>query len=300
MTLQQLIYFREVAETLHFKRAADRLFVAQSSLSHAVSTLENEIGVPLFVRQNGKKVFLSQYGEAFLPYVERIFKELREGQEHLEQMMQQKKGTVSIAYSFINGSNEISRLFQAFCAEPGNEEIQLHSFVNHGGSAFIEEHLMNGVADLALSCCAFAENRDIDRKRLYQQPLYLVLPAEHDLAGKQRLTLTDVKEESLLMMNGSLSLYHFVLDLYKEEDLKPEVANGISDWTALMDRIVCGQGISILPRIPFLEESVSFVPLKHRHHKRDVYLLWTKNRRLSPAAESFKTFCVSYFQNHKI
>ena len=55
MTIQQLIYFREVANTLHFTKAAQRLYVTTSALSYAISSLERELGVPLFCEGNGKK-----------------------------------------------------------------------------------------------------------------------------------------------------------------------------------------------------------------------------------------------------
>jgi len=70
MELQQLRYFREVAEREHVTRAAENLFVSQSAISRAVTQLEEELGVPLFYRQ-GRAVVLSPYGREFLEYVTR-------------------------------------------------------------------------------------------------------------------------------------------------------------------------------------------------------------------------------------
>lgn len=296
MTLQQLIYFREVANTLHFKRASDNLFVAQSSLSHAIQILEREIGAPLFVRKNGKKIFLTEYGKAFLPYVENMLSQLDEGKAALERMVMRKKGTVSIAYSFINGCAEISKLFQAFYADGENRDIQLHSLVNHGGTAFIADHLTGGMADLALSCCRFGDDPAICARKIYKQQLYVVLPSAHALAKSESLTLEQIKDEYLIMMSGSMSLYDHIQDLYTGAGIVPKMIDGLSDWTAQMDLVACGRGISILPQIPFYTDSISFVPLEHPDNKRDVYLLWPSDRRLSPVAEQFKDFCIGYFQ----
>ena len=86
MTLQQIKYFLEVAQTRRFTAAANNLYVAQSSLSYAIRELEHELGVPLFARNVNKKVTLTEYGETFLPYAEQLFAVLREGEGALQNL----------------------------------------------------------------------------------------------------------------------------------------------------------------------------------------------------------------------
>jgi LysR family transcriptional activator of glutamate synthase operon len=80
MELQQLKYFREVAEREHVTRAAENLFVSQSAVSRAVTQLEEELGVPLFYRQ-GRAVMLSPYGRSFLEHVIRALNVLESGKQ---------------------------------------------------------------------------------------------------------------------------------------------------------------------------------------------------------------------------
>ena len=70
MELQQLKYFREVAQREHVTRAAEKLFVSQSAISRAVTQLGKGLGVLLFYRQ-GRAVVLSRYGHPFLKHVNR-------------------------------------------------------------------------------------------------------------------------------------------------------------------------------------------------------------------------------------
>ncbi len=71
MTLQQIIYFIEIAHTQHFTQAAQNLFVSQSALSYSIQALERELGVPLFIRRKSeRKVEMTAYGKKFLPYCE--------------------------------------------------------------------------------------------------------------------------------------------------------------------------------------------------------------------------------------
>src|SRR3712207_7278673 len=74
MELSQLRTFREVAETLSFTRAAERLHLTQSAVSHQIKALERELGEPLFIRAKAG-VKLSDAGRVALEYVERILEE---------------------------------------------------------------------------------------------------------------------------------------------------------------------------------------------------------------------------------
>lgn len=67
MQLQWLYYFVTIAELEHYTRAAEKLKISQSNLSHAIKSMERELGAELFERQ-GRNVKLNKYGKLFLPY----------------------------------------------------------------------------------------------------------------------------------------------------------------------------------------------------------------------------------------
>src|ERR1700693_6496763 len=98
MELQQLRYFREVAEREHVTRAAESLFVSQSAISRAVTQLEEELGVPLFYRQ-GRAVVLSRYGRLFLEHVNRALSILESG----KRLLREQSG------------EEVPRLIKEYC-----------------------------------------------------------------------------------------------------------------------------------------------------------------------------------------
>lgn len=82
MTLNQLRYFRVLADTEHYTKAADVLNIAQPSLSRAIALLEEELGVLLFTRR-GRNVVLTDAGRAFLRYVATGLDTLDAGGKHL-------------------------------------------------------------------------------------------------------------------------------------------------------------------------------------------------------------------------
>ena len=68
MNLSHLRYFVRLAETRHYTKAAEQMYISQPSLSHAIAQLEQELGVPLF-EKSGRNVELTQFGEVFLKQV---------------------------------------------------------------------------------------------------------------------------------------------------------------------------------------------------------------------------------------
>lgn len=94
MNLQWLYYFNTIAELEHYTRAAEKLHVSQSNLSHAIKELENELGVQLFERQ-GRNIKLTKYGEIFQPYVIRTINSLEDGITTLKGYIDPNEGIIS-------------------------------------------------------------------------------------------------------------------------------------------------------------------------------------------------------------
>ncbi|MBP5239028.1 MAG: LysR family transcriptional regulator [Oscillospiraceae bacterium] len=297
MTLQQLIYFREVAKTCHFTRAAENLFVSQSSLSHSVQELESEIGAPLFLRKNGKKISLTKYGECFLEYVERALAEIENGQKALQLMISPNgTGTVNIAYTYINGESIVPDFLEAFYQRPESKAIFIHSVVNHGGKGFIEEAISSCQADLAFSCASFEDSRHIVSERIAAQELFAALPAAHPLAEREVISLRELQNENVIMYAGAMNLYEHVVSMFKSEGINPNFVDGVTDWTVQLREVAQGAGIAILPKIHVDPCRIRFVKISSAHNIRDVYLLSPADRKLSPSAEYVRKKCIEYFQ----
>ena len=99
MNLQWLYYFNTIAELEHYTRAAERLHVSQSNLSHAIKELEEELGAELFERK-GRNIKLTKYGEIFQPYVQKTISSLEEGISTLKEYIDPNVGTIVLASIF--------------------------------------------------------------------------------------------------------------------------------------------------------------------------------------------------------
>ena len=94
MNLTQLQYFRALAQSQHYASTAERLGVAQSSLSRSISALEEELGVYLFEKQ-GRNIRLTKYGEAYYCYIRDGLNLLETGEKFVRDMADPTCGEIS-------------------------------------------------------------------------------------------------------------------------------------------------------------------------------------------------------------
>ena len=112
MNLYHLRYFVTLARMEHYTRAADLLAITQPSLSHAISSLESELGVKLF-KKNGRNVTLTKYGKSFLTDAEDILQKLDTSVGNL-QLAGKGEGRIDIAFLRTLGSDFVPRSCVAF------------------------------------------------------------------------------------------------------------------------------------------------------------------------------------------
>ena len=95
--LRHLNYFLAVAEELHFRKAADRLFISQPGLSRQIKQMEAELGFALFERTN-KKVILTKAGKYLKEEVTMILKHLSDSFDHAQLIHEGMEGQISFGY----------------------------------------------------------------------------------------------------------------------------------------------------------------------------------------------------------
>ena len=296
MTLQQITYFIEVANTQHFTKAAQNLFVSQSSLSHAIQLLEKELEVPLFIRKSGKKVMLTQYAQKLLPYCQRIMKEVTDAKHAIEHMRNPLSGVVTVAYSHVNCAALVPEVFKAFYDDNDFDDIQVEFQINHHQTR-MEDELIEGKLDLVFSCTTGMGG--IEQEAIARQELFVMLPGSHSLAKRDKLSINDLKDEPIVCYYHGWNLSNWVENMFSSYNLKPNYSQFVDSWTAQMAMVSLGRGIAICPKLPADGEFISYVPLDDPMNSRDVYISWAKDRKLPPAVKYVRDYCIDYFKMNK-
>lgn len=295
--MQQILYFYEVSKVQNFTLAAQNLYVAQSSLSHSIQNMEQEIGVPLFVRKSGRKVHLTSYGQAFLPYAQNILDNMNEGQSIIEKMRNPNSGIVTVAYSYINGYSLVPMVFNRFYEENHYDDIAVRFEINHG-KVMIEKELQIGERDLAFSCTPAFEG--LCTCAVAKQELFLLIPLGNPLSRAEQLTLEDVKDEPFIGYYQNWNLSNWISRMFEDSGVKQNVVEFVSDWSAQLSYVSMGRGLAITPHLPVDPKLIKVVKLDHPNKFRPVFLHWADNRKLSPAVEYVKQYCLNFFCSNQI
>lgn len=292
MTLQQLHYFRELARTQHYTRAAENLMVSQPSLSYAMSLLEKELGIKLFQKQ-GRGVILTEGGRLFARRIELALSELDKAQTELKQYQEQQNNTLVVGYIF-SLAQQVQPMIARFLAQPENAGASVRQMVQHSSMAMAES-LRTGKVAAAVCITPPPGARYL---LLEEQPLQFAAAKSHPLASAGELDLEQLLEQPLVLVGESTSLRGTILDFFREKGKEPLIGAEAEECNAAAAMAGAGQGYTILPGTRDLERD-GLVPLTVRGCclSRPVYLAW-RDKGENPLLNRLCSFAGEYF-GHK-
>lgn len=288
MTLTQLLYFCEVAKTRHFTAAANNLYVAQSSLSHAIRELESELDAPLFFRRSNKCIDLTDYGKALLPYAEAGLKMLEDGKNEVKSMRLPMFGSVKIDFFFSVALTIVPTLIQKFKEYYPDNQIQFKFEVNQTWID-LKEHLSRGQCDMIISASNITS--DCESIQIARQKIVLILPINHPLANKDKVTPQDLANEDLIAIDINSNLDHGIKSMFKSANIEPQMTY-VSNWTTQQLVVSTGSGIALSSDVPVDETLLTKVQIDSPLAIFPIYLTWQKNRKYSQATLLFRDYLI--------
>ena len=292
MTLLQLRYFKMLAHTLHYTRAAEDLHISQPSLSYAINELEKELGVKLFLKER-KQVSLTAYGEQFLPFVEKSLSLLQEGKDLLQQMVSDAPQIVRLGYFHSVSASFIPDLVEGFYRQEENKNIRFQ--FTESPSYEVPRAIQSGVLDLGFSVhqVDWAECVEVAR-----QPLLLAVPANHRLAKQSEASFKDFSGEPIIMLEKGSNLCANMERLFARYMTIPNVVFNVRECNAALQYVGMGFGVAVLPRVPAMDtDKVAVLPISDRDKEfvRSIYLIYHKTNPMTPAT---RTVCDYILKNY--
>lgn len=297
LKLSQLKYYMDVAETGSFTKAGERNFTSQSNISYAIRELEKTLGLPLFIRRNNE-LTITNYGQELLPYVQKAFAELEAGCHSLEQLSDPDTGTVRLAFSFVYSLSTLPDLLRYIFLHSIKDgwQIDLQSVMLHKGEQkeIVEDKLLDGSADLGLTCVRVREN--IDSVVIGEEEHVLLLPRSHPLAEARKLSLQDVKDEPFAILGELEGSGNWYAGVFESAGVTPRMVYAGPDWLSLFLGVSAGKFLTIAPRCDLSSYDIACVELDHPQHMRDLHLAWPNNRKLSKASLYVKQLILNYYR----
>ena len=297
MTLLQLQYFSTLARVLHYTHAAEELHISQPTLSYSINELEKEMGVRLFEKQN-RKIFLTESGERFLPYVKKAIQLLDEGVDVTRQTAGQATMNVRIGYFHSISASLIPSLVEKVSHSDVGRRVRFQ--FTEDTSFDIFNKLKNGGLDLA-----FCAHRDdwADSITIMKQPLYLAVPADHALASKEFVSFMDFAREPMVMLDKPSSLRMLTDRIFSRHGIIPNVVFEVRECNAALQYVALKFGVAVLPEVPAMKtERLRAIPIDDpsREFIRTVYLSWDRARPLSRAAQDVRNLIVSQYASTEL
>ena len=281
MEIWQLRTFREVAETLNFTKASEKLHLTQSAVSHQIKALEEEFGVPLFIR--GKRgVILTDAGKVALEYAERI---LVEAEEMTKRVIGREKalvGRVRVAAATQALVYLFAPLFEEFM--DANESIDLVFRTTVSTDQTIED-ILNGFSDVGFaSLPVYSPNLDVIE--LFEDELVLVVGKKHRLAKMEKVSTEELARERWIIFERGASIRRSTDKFFKKVKFEPEMALESNDTYFIKLMVEHGLGVSLMPSWAVREEietgKLEQIKIKKHKLRRSVAMVSLKGLQSAP------------------
>lgn len=292
MELHQLRYVIAVAEEGSFTRAADRLYLAQPSLSVQVRKLEQELGTRLFNRL-GRGVALTSAGEAFLPHARRALFEVEQAREQVEAVLGLKLGRVALGVLPSVGSALLPDILAAFKARYPGVDVRL---LEDNVSLEFERMVHDGQLDLAVirMPCTL---KDLSAQTLVREPMVALVPTAHRLAGRPDVSLTELVGEEFITMKPGQGLRELVVDVCARAGFEPNITVETGQLSIVRGMVRAGVGVSVLPRLAAGRENL-LLPLTEPYARRELGVVWRADQPLPTPTDAFLTMLLDGASGH--
>lgn len=252
MELWQLRTFRVVSETLNFTRAAERLNLTQSAVSHQIKALETELGEPLFIRAK-RGVKLSEAGKIALEYVERILDDAQALKERVSGREHAPVGRVRAAAATQAFVHLFATLFESFMRAHPGVELSFRTTVSTDQTL---TDILNGAADVGFASMP-VYSPTLQVTELFEDELVLIVGRGHKLAAKAEATVEEVRRERMILFERGASIRRATDNFFKRMDIRPELALESNDTYFIKLMVEHGMGISLLPGWAVRDEVVA-------------------------------------------
>lgn len=284
MDFDQLETFLEVARTLNFSRAAERRFRTQPAISAQIRALEEEVGVKLIDRSGGK-VALTVPGRAFVNYADQTLEARRNIIHTMAEMEGEPRGEIVVAANEGTCLHILPEVFAEFKKRYPSVSVS----VNRSEHLRILEAILDNLVDFGVVSMPVNDKRLVTTVIHHDQLIIIVSP-KSPLAKLKEVLVADLVRAPLLLPKAGRTR-ETIERLFEEQKQKPNVSMEL-DSSELMKRFVeAGVGIGFIARSNVAEElrigTLVELPMPLRQIRRDLALVYRKEKVLSRAAQAF-------------
>ena len=278
MNIEYLKYFAELAKVQHYGKAAKILNISQPGLSHAIKTLEEEYGVPLFQRE-GRNVSLSSYGKELMKDVDDILNAYLRLEERAAGLRTEEK-TVRIGTVYPLAAGMVPRMLQKFGAT--------FPFVVYNRlTPEIAEGLMDGKYDIGF-CSDLLKSEELEYYPIRESYIAVLVPKGHHLEKRESISLKEVALYPQIMFSKTSGFRNLQEQIFDKEGIKVRPVCTAEEIEVITGLVENGFGISVLPYMDIIRHhNIVAIPVQTSIWKSKFYIARRKYGIRSDQEEAF-------------
>ena len=283
--LRHLVYFREVARHLHFRRAAEGLLVAQPALSRQIAQLEAALGAPLFTRSS-RRVELTAAGQALLERIEPVLRTLAKIPGELKALAGGETGLVRVGFSGLAMATVLPGILREFHRRFPGIRLEL----NESPTAI----QLKALAADELGCGFFhpdAVTPGLATRQILREKNGVLLPADHPLTRQPALRLRDLADTPFVLFprTHNPGFYDRILAAFARARVTPRIAEEVWPRANAIGLVRAGLGATFMcpSEARQLPSEVAFRPLEGSAPESRLVVGWRQTPTLAPALAAF-------------
>jgi DNA-binding transcriptional LysR family regulator len=291
MDFDQLETFLEVARHASFSRAAEKRFRTQPAISSQIRGIEEEVGAKLFDRSGGK-VSLTAAGKAFLKYVEETLDARKAMMVAIAEMERVPRGEIIVGANEGTCLHILPHVFAEFKSQYPDVSVN----IKRADYAKVLESIIDNSVDFGVVSLPVNDNR-LTVVLIHRDELVLIAPPHHPLGKMKSATIVDASKYPLIVPKAGHTR-DAIEQLFHERRLKPNFTMEL-DSSELLKRFVAAEvGIGFISRSNVEEDvrakAVAAIPIADAHVRRDLALVFRKDKALSRASLAFIDIAVKH------
>lgn len=294
LSLRQLRYVVAAADSGHVTDAAKRLNVSQPSISSAIAELENEIGVPIFIRHHARGVTLTPVGERVVNEARLLLKHAQDFTQNAIEFGDALKGEIAVGCFLTLAIRFMPGLLAGFAQKYPGITVRLQE----GDQEEMISTMLAGRIELALAY-SLAVPDEIDAQPLIDLPPYAIVAANHPLAKRKSVSLMELGDEPFILLDLPYSRDYF-FGLFRAVGLEPRIVFRSRSQELIRGLVAHGHGFAIQNAIPattiaYDGNSIAVLALEEELQPTRIMTLRLKQYGARPAVKAFQDYVHTAF-----
>jgi LysR family cys regulon transcriptional activator len=251
MNLQQLRYLHEIVKReLNISDAAKALYTSQPGLSKQIKSLEEELGIEIFVRNGKRLTAITEPGKAVLEIAQRMLHDVDNLKQVGEEFRSQDSGSLTIATTHTQARYALPPVVKQFINRYPKVKLSLHQ----GNPTQIAQQVLNGEADIAIATESLIMYDELTTLPCYEWQHCIVVPTKHPLLAEKKLTLKKIAQYPIITYDFAFSGRGKINAAFNAHNITPNIVLTAIDADVIKTYVELGLGIGIVAQMAFIPE----------------------------------------------